>query len=77
MNKETLDYIKSRITRSDYTRSGEVLTSCEIGFDNGAIVVGRSMCDISDYDKEAAQEAACEDAMRILAPGVEFILSKK
>lgn len=76
MNQSTIDYLKSRVVSAIPKISGDITTHSIVTFDNGIIVEGRSVRDISIYDKEEADTAAFNDAICSLIPGVEFVLNK-
>ncbi len=76
MSQATLDYIHGRIVTSDFSNTGEIVTTCKVTFDNGMYTTGTSIRDINNFDKEEAQKAACDNAIKVLSPGVEFILTK-
>lgn len=76
MSQVASDYISKRILAKSCTQSGDILTECEITFDNGKKVTGSSIRDFSTFNKEEAESAACENAINDLVSGVDFILSK-
>lgn len=77
MNQTTIDYLKGRVTTAIPTVSGEIITHSVITFDNGIVVEGKAVRDITAYDKKEAENAAFEDAVSSLCAGIEFVLPKK
>ncbi len=77
MKQETVDYFKNRVIKSSPKISGDITTHVTVLFDNGITAEGCSVRDINGYDKAEAEDAAFQDAVSVLAPGVEFISSLK
>ncbi len=77
MNPAALEYLKNRIVVTDCKQVGEITTTCKLTFDNEQSVYGTSVIDASEFNKEKADAAAYEDALAVLAPGVEFIMNKR
>lgn len=75
-NQATIDYLKGRVVSAVPTISGEVTTHSTITFDNGVVVEGSAIRDISSYEKTEADAAAFQSAIASLVPGVAFILTK-
>lgn len=76
MKQETLEYLKGKVISAIPKTTGEIITQSIITFENGIVVEGQSVRDINIYDKVEAENAAYEDAIKTLYPGVEFILTK-
>lgn len=76
MKTETVEYLKSRVISAEPKTSGEIITHTVVTFDNGAVVEGCAVRDISVYEKSEADTAAFQNAISCLAPGIEFMLNK-
>jgi len=74
----TPEYMKSRITSTDFTRIGETVTHCRIVLDNGFSVSGESACvNVENYNQEIGEKIAYDNAFRQLWPLFGFLLSEK
>lgn len=74
----TPEYMKSRITSTDFTRIGETVTHCRIVLDNGFSASGESACvNVENYNKEIGEKIAYENAFRQLWPLFGFLLAEK
>ena len=77
MNQAALDYLQSRRTGYEFTTAGEITTECTVTLDNGTVVKGTSVRDVSNFDKTESEKAAYEDAVKTFYPGVNLILTKQ
>lgn len=75
-NQATIDYLKDRVISAVPTISGDIITHSVITFDNGLIMEGCAVRDISSYEKTEADSAAFNEAVSSLLPGINFVLSK-
>ncbi len=74
----TPEYMKSRITSTDFTRIGDTVTHCRIVLDNGFSVSGESACvNIENYNKDIGEKIAYDNAFRQLWPLFGFLLAEK
>ena len=76
MNPAAMEYIKGRVVSAIPTVSGEITTNTVITLDNGDIIEGCAIRDISTYEKAEADNAAFQDAMKTFYPGVNLMLTK-
>lgn len=76
MNQAVLDYLKGRVINAVPRISGEITTYSTITLDNGEIIEGCVMRDINNYNKEEAEAAAFQEAIKTFYPGVNLILTK-
>ena len=74
----TPEYMKSRITNTDFTRIGETVTHCRIVLDNGFSVSGESACvNPENYNQQIGEKIAYDNAFRQLWPLFGFLLAEK
>jgi Phage protein (N4 Gp49/phage Sf6 gene 66) family len=74
----TPEYMKSRITSTDFTRIGETVTHCRIVLDNGFSVSGESACvNAANYNQQIGEKIAFDNAFRQLWPLFGFLLAEK
>lgn len=74
----TPEYMKSRITSTDFTRIGETVTHCRIVLDNGFSVSGESACvNAANYNQQIGERIAYDNAFRQLWPLFGFLLAEK
>ena len=73
---QAIEYIRGRVTSSEFKTSGEITTESIVIFDNGTSVTGTSVREIMNFDKDEASNAAFENAISGLSAGVNFILTK-
>ena len=72
------EYIKSRITSTDFTRIGETVTHCRIVLDNGFSVSGESVCvNVVNYNQHIGEKIAYDNTFRQLWPLFCFLLAEK
>lgn len=77
MNENVSTYLKSRTVGEPlYANSGDIITTCNITLDDGSVKTGKSIRDISGFDSEEARNAAYNDAMAELVPGVSLIVNR-
>ena len=74
---EIKEYINSRIASKTSDVCGEITTTATVTLDTGEVLEGQSVRDIHGYDAEEAENAASEDAISSLIPGITLVLSKK
>src|SRR4051812_7890277 len=76
--RETPEYMKSRIANTTFTRIGETVTHCRIVLDNGFSVSGESACvNAANYNQQIGEKIAYDNAFRLLWPLFGFLLSEK
>jgi hypothetical protein len=75
-SQNAINYIKTRVSATNFVNSGEITTICNVTLDDGAILSGNSVRDINGFDINEAQTAAYENAVSFLYPGADLILSK-
>src|SRR3954453_1099738 len=74
----TPEYMKSRITSTDFTRIGVTVTHCRIVLDNGFSVSGESACvNPENYNQQIGEKIAYDNAFRQLWPLFGFLLAEK
>lgn len=74
----TPDYIKSRITSTDFIKIGDTVTHCRIVLDNNFSVSGESACvNPENYNKEIGERIAYDNAFQKLWPLFGFLLAEK
>ncbi len=74
----TPEYMKSRITSTDFTRIGETVTHCRIVLDNGFSVSGESACvNVGNYNQQIGEKIAYDNAFRQLWPLFGFLLGRE
>lgn len=74
----TPEYMKSRITSTDFTRIGETVTHARIVLDNGFSVSGESACvNVANYNQQIGEKIAYDNAFRQLWPLFGFLLAEK
>lgn len=75
-SQRTIEYIKTRVSNTDFTNSGEITVSCTITLDDGTVITGSIVRDISSFDSDEAQAAAYNNTVGFLYPGADLILAK-
>ena len=74
----TPDYLKSRITGTDFTRLTDTLTVCVITMQNGFTVTGESACAaVENYNQELGEKISFENAFDKLWPLEGYLLREK
>jgi hypothetical protein len=74
----TPEYMKLRITSTDFTRIGVTVTHCRIVLDNGFSVSGESACvNPENYNQQIGEKIAYDNAFRQLWPLFGFLLAEK
>ena len=77
-DRVTPEYMKSRITSTDFTRIGETVTHCRIVLDNGFGISGESACvNPENYNQQIGEKIAYDNAFRQLWPLFGFLLAEK
>ncbi len=72
-----LEYLRGRTAETNIAIQGDIITTCSLKLDTGAMVEGSVSRDINAYDKEEASRAAYENAVEKLIPGIELMLNLK
>lgn len=74
----TEEYMKSRITNTEFHRIGQTVTHCRITLDNGYGVSGESACvNVENYNQQIGEKIAFDNAFRQLWPLFGFLLAEK
>lgn len=74
----TEEYMKSRITNTEFHRIGSTVTHCRITLDNGYGVSGESACvNVENYNQQIGEKIAFDNAFRQLWPLFGFLLAEK
>lgn len=76
MNQAVIDYLKGRVVSAIPVIEGTITTTSDITLDNGMKLRGQCVRDINSYDKIEADMAAFKDAITLLIPGIELMLTK-
>lgn len=76
MNQAVIDYLKGRVVSAIPVIEGTITTTSDITLDNGMKLRGQCVRDINSYDKIEADMAAFKDAIALLTPGIELMLTK-
>ena len=75
----TLDYMLSKITKTEYTLLPETTTTiCQLFVSNGYVILGTSACvDKSKYNKMLGEKYAYEDALNKMWPLEGYLLAEE
>lgn len=75
----TLDYMMSKITKTEYTLLPETTTTiCQLFINNGYVILGTSACvDKSKYNKMLGEKYAYEDALNKMWPLEGYLLAEE
>lgn len=75
----TLDYMMSKITKTEYTLLPETTTTiCQLFINNGYVILGTSACvDKNKYNKMLGEKYAYEDALNKMWPLEGYLLAEE